>query len=89
MATVENPQLTILHPTIIPSPHVLPTLLILRNSLPRSICGCDEPIVQFGFHHHLMVMSVLLFAATQIPMTLEEQLGVDFMETGRFKTVHW
>ena len=26
---------------------------------------------------------------TQIPMTLEERLGVGFMETGQFTIVHW
>jgi hypothetical protein len=35
--------------TVIPSPHVLPTLLTRRNSFPRSIAA-GKPIVQFGSH---------------------------------------
>jgi hypothetical protein len=38
---------------------------------------------------HLMVMSVLLSAVTWIPISLEERLGVGFMETGKFRMVHW
>jgi len=36
--------------TVMPSPHVLPTLLTRRKSFPRSITACGEPIVQFGSH---------------------------------------
>jgi hypothetical protein len=36
-----------------------------------------------------MGMSALLSAVTPIPMRLEEQLGVGFMETGKLRIVHW
>ena len=38
---------------------------------------------------HLMAMNVLLSAVTRIPKSLEERLGAGFMETGKFRIVHW
>ena len=59
-----------------------------------SDAGCRENkglIVGFrektGFH--LMAMSALLSAVTRIPVSLEERLGVGFMETGKFRIVRW
>jgi len=36
-----------------------------------------------------MAMNVLLSAVTRIPVSLEERLGVGFMETGKFRIVRW
>jgi len=38
---------------------------------------------------HLMVMSVLLYAVTRIPVSFGGRLGVGFMETGKFRILHW
>jgi hypothetical protein len=37
----------------------------------------------------LMVTRVFLSALTRIPMSLEERLGVGFVENGKLRIVHW
>ena len=74
-------------------------VLIVRNQKHEKMremsdAGCRENsrfIVGFSVEtdFHLMAMNVLLSAVTRIPVSLEERLGVGFMETGKFRIVRW